>query len=153
MLKEKVGSFSLVLERPFSPFPIHELLLTEDLDILFNRGRVAVATWNKNLVALGLQASGESNGNPGFVVFSSKFLAPKAWTILTGENGNGYPFAQKSTFTSPVSQLVCISSEEDSADSEWGHGSFLLDEYARALDRSKGEVYYNHSLGMRYSKV
>lgn len=153
MLKAKVGYFSLVLERPFLPFPIHELLLTEDLDILFNRGHVAVATWNKNLVGSGLRASGDSNGNPGFVVFSSKFLAPKAWTIITGENGNGYPFAQKSTCTSPVTQLVCISSEEDHADAEWGHGSFPLDEYAKALDRYKGELYYNHSLGMHYSKI
>lgn len=153
VLKEKAGSFSLVLERPFSPFPIHELLLIEDLDILFNRGRVPIATWSKDLVASGLQASRESNGNPGFVVFSSKFLAPKAWTVLTGQNGNGYPFAQKSTFASPVTQLVCISSEEDSMDAEWGHGSFPLDEYTRALDRSKGELHYNHSLGMRYSKI
>ncbi|XP_031265313.1 phosphoglucan phosphatase LSF1, chloroplastic isoform X3 [Pistacia vera] len=76
LLTEKTGSFSLVLERPFSPFPIHQL--QTDFDILFNK---------------------------------------------------------------------------ESGDGEWAHGSFPLEEYIKALDRSKGELYYNHSLGMRYSKI
>lgn len=153
MLKEKAGCFSLVLERPFSPFPIHELLLTHDLDILFNRGRVPIAMWNKTLLASDLQASSESSGNSGFVVFSSKFLASRGWAIFSGQNGNGHPLLQKRTFPSPITQLVCISSEEDSNDAEWGHGSFPLDEYTNALERSKGELYYNHSHGMHYSKI
>lgn len=53
----------------------------------------------------------------------------------------------------PLSQLVTFFSDEDTGDAEWAHGSFPLDEYTKALDRSIGELYYNHSLGMRYSKV
>lgn len=152
MLKEKNGSFGLVLERPFSPFPIKELLSMNDLDILFNRGRVPVSTWSKTLMASVLQGSSESNGNTGFVVFSSKFLVSRAWKMLTSQNG-GLPHVQLNTFPAPLTQLVCISTEEDSTDAEWAHGSFPLDEYTKAIDRSKGEIYYNHSLGMQYSKI
>ncbi|CAH8384757.1 unnamed protein product [Eruca vesicaria subsp. sativa] len=28
-----------------------------------------------------------------------------------------------------------------------------IDEFMKALDRSKGELHYNHALGMRYSKI
>uniref|UniRef100_A0A803LW74 AMP-activated protein kinase glycogen-binding domain-containing protein n=1 Tax=Chenopodium quinoa TaxID=63459 RepID=A0A803LW74_CHEQI len=153
MLKEKVGSFSLVLERPFSPFPIEELLSMNDLDILFNRGRVPVATWSKTLVASALQGSSESGGNSGFVVFSSKFLVSRAWKMLNGQNGNGYLLSQHNSLPASLTQLVCISVEEDSTDAEWSHGSFPLGEYTKAIDRSKGEIYYNHSLGMQYSKI
>ncbi|KAK4603672.1 hypothetical protein RGQ29_012260 [Quercus rubra] len=100
MLKELSGPFSLVLERPFSPFPIHQLHLMSDLDVLFNRGRVSVASWNKSILASNFQTSSEKSG-----------------------------------------------------DGEWAHGNFPLEEYVKALDRSKGELYYNHSLGMRYSKI
>ena len=153
MLKEKKGCFSLVLERPFSPFPIQELLLMNDLDILFNRGRVPVATWSKTLVASAVMGSCSNNGNSGFVVFSPKFLQSKAWKILNNENGNTHPLVQLNTYPAPLSQLICISMEEDSSDAEWTHGSFPLGEYTKAIDRSKGEIYYNHSLGMQYSKV
>ncbi|XP_059451550.1 phosphoglucan phosphatase LSF1, chloroplastic isoform X3 [Corylus avellana] len=101
MLKEKTGSFSLVLERPYSPYPIHQLHLSGGVDMLFNRGRVSVASWNKSILASNLRTSSES------------------------KSGNG----------------------------EWAHGNFPLEEYVRALDRSKGELYYDHSLGMRYSKI
>ncbi|XP_065623683.1 phosphoglucan phosphatase LSF1, chloroplastic-like [Quercus suber] len=74
MLKELSGPFSLVLERPFSPFPIHQLHLMGDLDVLFNRGRVSVASWNKSILASNFQTSSESTGNSGFAMFSSKFL-------------------------------------------------------------------------------
>ncbi|CAO2836405.1 unnamed protein product [Amaranthus hypochondriacus] len=153
MLKEKNGCFSLVLERPFSPFPIQELLLMNDLDILFNRGRVPVATWNKTLVASAVMGSCSNNGNSGFVVFSPKFLQSKAWKVLNNENGNTHPLVQLNTYPAPLSQLICISTEEDSSDAEWTHGSFPLGEYTKAIDRSKGEIYYNHSLGMQYSKI
>ncbi|XP_021842740.1 phosphoglucan phosphatase LSF1, chloroplastic isoform X2 [Spinacia oleracea] len=153
MLKERNGSFSLVLERPFSPFPIEELLSMDYLDILFNRGHVPVATWSKTLVASVLQGSNESSGNSGFVVFSSKFLVSRAWKMLTCQNGNGHPLVQVNTFPPPLTHLVCISAEEDSTDAEWAHGSFPLGEYTKAIDRSKGEIYYNHSLGMQYSKI
>ncbi|KAH9604324.1 hypothetical protein KSS87_011724 [Heliosperma pusillum] len=153
MLKERSGSFSLVLERPFSPFPIQELFLKDDLDILFNRGRVPIATWGNPLKASSLQSSSECFGNSGFVVFSSKFLAPNAWKMLTGQNGNGHAVPQINSFPSTVSQLVSICTEEGSTDAEWAHGSFPLEEYTKALERSKGEIFYNHSLGMQHSKV
>ncbi|KAL1538568.1 Phosphoglucan phosphatase lsf1, chloroplastic [Salvia divinorum] len=79
LAKEKSGAYSLVLERPFAPFPIHQLHLMDDIDILFT--------------------------------------------------------------------------DEASENAEWGHGNFPLEEYAQALDRSKEELYYNHFLGMRYSKI
>ncbi|THG18383.1 hypothetical protein TEA_015458 [Camellia sinensis var. sinensis] len=142
--KGKSGPCSLVLERPFSPFPIQQLHITSDLDILYNRGRVPIATWNKTILASNLQAS-ESSGNSGFVMFSSKFLTTQGWK-LNNQNGHIHPQMQKSTFAAPLSQLVTIFSEEESGDAEWGHGSFSLEEYTKALDRSKGELYYNHSL-------
>ncbi|KAK8290299.1 hypothetical protein V6Z11_D07G249100 [Gossypium hirsutum] len=123
MLTEETGSFSLVLERPFSPFPIHELHQLSDLDILFNR------------------------------VFSSKFLASPGLKFLNDQNGHVGSGLQKNILSSPVSQLVCIFSEKEPGDGEWAHGSFPLEEYIKALERSKGELYYNHFLGMRYSKI
>ncbi|XP_030953953.1 phosphoglucan phosphatase LSF1, chloroplastic isoform X3 [Quercus lobata] len=143
MLKELSGPFSLILERPFSPFPIHQLHLMSDLDVLFNRGRVSVASWNKSILASNFQTSSESTGNSGFVMFSSKFLASHGWKLLNDQNG----------LAQPMSELVCIFSEEESGDGEWAHGNFPLEEYVKALDRSKGELYYNHSLGMHYSKI
>jgi hypothetical protein len=153
MLKEITGPFSLVLERPFSPFPIHQLHLLSDLDILYNRGRVSVASWNKNILASNLQTSSESSGNSGFVMFSSKFLTSQGWKLLNDQNEHIQSKIQKNILAQPMSELVCIFSEEESGDGEWAHGNFPLEEYVKALDRSKGELYYNHSLGMRYSKV
>lgn len=153
MLKEKAGSFSLILERPFSPFPIQQLVLLNDLDNSFNKGRVPIATWNKKILASNLEASSESNGNPGFVTFSSKYLKSQGWKLLNDQNGHIHSQIQKNTVTPPMSPLVCIFSEDESGDGEWAYGSFPLEEYIKALDRSKGELYYNHSLGMRYSKV
>lgn len=160
MLTEKTGSFSLVLERPFSPFPIHQLQLSSDLDILFNRGRVPIATWNKTVLASNLKTSYEGSGNSGFVTFSSKFLTSHGWKLLNDQNENiqydqngNIQSPAQNTHALPVSQLVCIFSEEESGDGEWSHGNFPLEEYIKAIERSKGELYYNHSLGLRYSKV
>lgn len=153
MLEQKTGSFSLVLERPFSPFPIQQLHLMSDLDILFNRGRVPVATWNKTILASNLQTCSDCGGNSGFVTFSPKFITSQGWKFLMGQNGDVNSKMQRNILSPPISQLVCIFSEEESGDVEWAHGSFPLDEYIKALDRSKGELYYNHSLGMRYSKI
>ncbi|XP_020554591.1 phosphoglucan phosphatase LSF1, chloroplastic isoform X2 [Sesamum indicum] len=153
LTKEKSGSCSLVLERPFSPFPIHQLYLMNDLDILFNRGRVPITTWNKNICASNLRASSESSGNSGFAVFSPKFLTSQGWKYLNDQNMNNQPQTVKNTPALPFSPLVAIFTEEVSEDAEWAHGSFPLEEYVKALERSKGELYYNHSLGMRYSKI
>ncbi|KAK4488499.1 hypothetical protein RD792_004263, partial [Penstemon davidsonii] len=147
--KEKSGSCSLVLERPFSPFPIHQLYVMNDLDILFNRGRVPVATWNKSIQASNLRSS----GNSGFVIFCPKYLTTQGWKHLSDQNVNGQPQTVKNTPALPFSPLVSIFTEEGPEDAEWAHGSFPLEEYVKALDRSKGELYYNHSLGMRYSKI
>ncbi|KAL0344000.1 UNVERIFIED_CONTAM: Phosphoglucan phosphatase LSF1, chloroplastic [Sesamum angustifolium] len=52
LTKEKSGSCSLVLERPFSPFPIHQLYLMNDLDILFNRVKNTPALPFSPLIAI-----------------------------------------------------------------------------------------------------
>ncbi|XP_030484234.2 phosphoglucan phosphatase LSF1, chloroplastic isoform X1 [Cannabis sativa] len=153
MLKEKAGSFSLILERPLSPFPIQQLVLLNDLDISFNRGKVPISTWNKCILASNLQPSSESGGNSGFVTFSSKYLKSQGWKSLTDENVRNQSKLQKNTLSPPMSPLVCIFSEDEPGDGEWAYGSFPIEEYIKALDRSKGELYYNHSLGMRYSKI
>lgn len=153
MLKEKTGSLSLILERPFSPFPIQQFNLVGDYAILFNRGRVPMATWNRAILASNLQPSSQGSGNSGFVLFSPKFLRPQGWEILSNQNGFIDSEVQNYTHVNSLSQLVGIFSEEESADAEWAFGSFPLEEYIKALDRSKGELYYNHSLGTRYSKI
>uniref|UniRef100_A0A7N0U9C3 Phosphoglucan phosphatase LSF1, chloroplastic n=1 Tax=Kalanchoe fedtschenkoi TaxID=63787 RepID=A0A7N0U9C3_KALFE len=86
MLKENSGSFSLVLERPFTPFPIHELYHENSQDTV-------------------------------------------------------------------ASSVVSVFTEEVSGDGEWAHGNFPLEEYVKALERAKDELYYNHSAGMQYSKI
>ncbi|GAA0138705.1 phosphatase [Lithospermum erythrorhizon] len=153
LMKEKSGTCSMILERPFMPFPIHQLYLINELDIIFNRGRVPIVTWNKNLLASDLATSCEGSGNSGFVSFSPKYLAPTGWKYLSDQSNSSQPQKSKNALSLPFSQLVSIVSEEVTADDEWAHGSFPLDEYVKALDRSKGELYYNHSLGMRYSKI
>lgn len=141
VLKKQSSSFSLVLERPRSPFPIQQLHKINDLEILFNRGRVPIATWNKTLLASNLQASSESFGNSGFSIFNSKFLTSKGCKLLGNPNEHVILHEDMKLFT------------EEDYEGEWGHGSFPLEEYIKALDRSKGEMYYDHSLGMRYTKV
>jgi hypothetical protein len=44
MINEASGPCSLVLERPFTPFPLNELPLNTDYYMLFNKGRVALVT-------------------------------------------------------------------------------------------------------------
>lgn len=153
MLKERSGSFSLILERPFSPFPIHQLFLFNDLEDSFNKGKVSIATWKKASLASNLQAEPESSGNSGFVTFSPKFLNSEGWKVLNDQDGDFQSLAQKISLNSPTTELVCVFSEDESGEGEWGHGNFPLEEYIKALERSKGELYYNHSLGMHYSKV
>lgn len=153
MMKENSGPCSLVLERPFFPFPIHQLYLMNDIDILYNRGRVPVATWNKNLLASNLRTSCEGSGNSGFIVFSPKLLTLNGWNVLSDGDQIRQQGKLNGTPSLPFSPIINIFSEKDIGDSEWAHGNFPLEEYVMALDRSKGELYYNHDLGMRYSKV
>lgn len=156
MLKDAAESFSLVLERPFSPYPIHQLHLNGDFHNLFNRGLVPFATWNRSLMASHLQPSTESNGNTGFAIFSPKFLASHGWMLLSSEQSGSTDSrvqSNRSFLAKHTSEIIGIFSEEENEDVEWAYGSFPLEEYIRALDRAKGELYYNHSLGMQYSKV
>ncbi|KAI3722296.1 hypothetical protein L2E82_33328 [Cichorium intybus] len=152
MMLEKSGLCSLVLERPFSPFPIQHLHHKSDLDIQFNRGRVPIATWNKTILTSSLRTSSEGNGNSGFIMFTPRFSTPKGWNLLINQNGQSRGRIRKNIPDEPFTQLVTIFSEEDAGD-DWSHGGFPLEEYIKALDRSKDELYYDHSLGMRYSKI
>lgn len=150
-LRDKSGPCSLVLERPFAPFPIHQLHRNEDYHILFNRGRVAVASWNSAVWSTKLNGSSTGGGKSGFAVFSPSLLSSQGWALLPNEKGG---LNQSSTnLASRVSEIVGLYCDEDDANAEWAHGSFPLEEYIKALDRAKGELYYNHSLGMQYSKV
>jgi predicted NodU family carbamoyl transferase len=72
---------------------------------------------------------------------------------LGNQNQHAITHGERNSFTEQTIQLACVFSEEASGDGDWAHGSFPLEEYIKALDRSKDEMYYNHSLGMRYSKV
>ncbi|CAI0455195.1 unnamed protein product, partial [Linum tenue] len=149
VLKEDVDPnkpMTLVLERPFFPFPIHLLDFSSDIGS-FNRGRVAVVTWNKSLLASGLQ-SNEENGNSGFASFSWNFLSHHGWKLLNDRTGR-----MESPELRYKTQVVSILSEEQFGDGEWAHGNFPLEEYVAALERSKDELYYDHSLGMHYTKV
>lgn len=156
MTKDKSGTCTLVLERPFSPFPVHQLFLLNDLDIQFNRGRLPVATWNSNLLISNLGTSEKGSGNSGFVTFSPKYLNAQGWKHLNNQEmtrGRQTEITKTNSPALPVSPIVSLFTMEESADVEWAHGSFPLEEYVKALDRTKGELHYNHSLGMRYNKV
>uniref|UniRef100_A0A6V7QT62 Phosphoglucan phosphatase LSF1, chloroplastic n=1 Tax=Ananas comosus var. bracteatus TaxID=296719 RepID=A0A6V7QT62_ANACO len=156
LLKDTPGSFSLVLERPFSPYPINQLHLHGEYHSLFNRGRVPQATWNKTVLAPNLHPSSEGSGNCGFAVFSPKFSGQQGWMLLASEtsgNGDNKVLENVGTSGKQISEIVNIFSEEGNEDVDWAYGSFPLEEYIKALDRAKGELYYNHSLGMQYSKV
>ncbi|KAE9605119.1 putative Dual specificity protein phosphatase [Lupinus albus] len=153
VLKEQTSSFSLILERPTSPFPIQLLHTMNDQEILFNIGRVPIVTWNKTLLASSFQSSSESSGNSGFLMFNSKFLKSKGSQLLIYQNGHAITHGERNFFTENMPRLVCIFTEEACGDGDWSHGSFPIEEYIQALNRSKDEMYYNHSLGMRYSKV
>ncbi|KAI4350692.1 hypothetical protein L6164_005122 [Bauhinia variegata] len=153
VMKEKTGPFSLVFERPKYPFPIQLFQNTNDLEILFNRGRVPIATWNKTLLASNLQPSSKSPGNSGFLIFNTKFLTSKGCRLMSNQNEHVVSHQERNLFTESIDQLACIFTEEECGDGDWAHGSFPLEEYIQALERSKDELYYNHSLGMRYTKL
>ncbi|KAG6494045.1 hypothetical protein ZIOFF_049063 [Zingiber officinale] len=152
MLKTNKGSFSLVLERPFSPYPIQHLHPSDVYHALFNKGQVAFATWNKNVLAKDLYSGSEANGKSGFAIFSAKFLQSEGWMLLSSQGSvnsllqsNSHPLAKH------AHELISTLSEEEQG--EWAYGSFPLEEYIKALDRAKGELYYNHSLGMQFSRI
>ncbi|VFQ91897.1 unnamed protein product [Cuscuta campestris] len=153
IMQDGSGSCSLIFERPFSPFPIHQLYLMDVVDILFNRGRVPIVTWNKNLLASNLRTLCESSGNSGLASFSSKYLTSKGWRALDSQNETIEQNVPNNTPPIPFSPLVNIFCEKATRDAQWAHGNFPLEEYIKALDRSKGDLYYNHALGMRYSKI
>lgn len=146
-MKEISGNCSLVFERPFVPFPVHKLFIVDDIDVTFNRGRIPVVTWNSSVH---LQ---KWSGNSGFAVFCPKFVTSKGWKYLKDQYKNGDAKISWNGPSLPFSPLVSIFTDGAPEDAEWGHGSFPLDEYVKALGRSEEDPYYNHSLGMSYSKV
>ncbi|XP_006844991.2 phosphoglucan phosphatase LSF1, chloroplastic isoform X1 [Amborella trichopoda] len=159
LLKDREGTVSLILERPFPPFPINQYPLMGDPELLFNRGRVPIVTWNRNLLTSNLQPSSKENGNVGFVCYSPKFLKPLGWKLLSSletesldtQGGNGN--VNSKIHLKTPKQIIRILSEVESGEVEWSYGNFPVDEYIKALDRSEGELYYNHFLGMQYSKI
>ena len=151
VLKQESGPCNLVLERPVAPYPIHQLHQNEDYHILFNRGRVSLPTWNSAMLSSKLNKSSSGNGKSGFAIFSPRLLSSQGWAHLSSEKDG---LNRRSTnLANWMSEIVGFYSDEDDMDAEWAHGSFPLEEYIKALDRAKGELYYNHSLGMQYSKV
>ncbi|KAL6644308.1 hypothetical protein ACP70R_015916 [Stipagrostis hirtigluma subsp. patula] len=150
-LSDKSGPCNLVLERPFAPFPIHQLHQNEDYHILFNRGRLPIASWNSALLSRKLNESSVGIGKSGFAIFSPRLLSSQGWTLLSNEKGG--PNQSSTVLANRISEIVGFYSDEDDVEAEWAHGSFPLEEYIKALDRAKGELYYNHSLGMQYSKI
>ncbi|KAE8773326.1 phosphoglucan phosphatase LSF1, chloroplastic [Hordeum vulgare] len=151
VLKQESGPVNLVLERPFAPYPIHQLHQNEDYHILFNRGRVPLPTWNSAMLASKLNKSSPGNGKSGFAIFSPRLLSSQGWVLLSSEKDG---LNRRSTnLANRISEIVGFYSDEDDMNAEWAHGSFPLEEYIKALDRAKGELYYNHSLGMQYSKI
>jgi hypothetical protein len=98
-----------------------------------------------------LNDSSSGNGNSGFAIFSPRLLSSQGWALLYREK-DGLN-SRSTNLANRISEIVGFYSDEDDMDAEWAHGSFPLEEYIKALDRAKGELYYNHSLGMQYSKV
>eukprot|EP00257_Ricinus_communis_P019224 XP_015578149.1 phosphoglucan phosphatase LSF1, chloroplastic [Ricinus communis] len=115
-------------------------------------GRIPIATWNKTILSSNLKAS-EGSGNSGFITFSSKFLTSHGWKLLNDDPKGYVDLPSQKTLRSPVSQFVCVFSERESGDGEWAYGNFPVEEYIKALERSEGELYYNHGLGMRFRKI
>ncbi|CAN6483694.1 unnamed protein product [Victoria cruziana] len=151
LLKVKDGPLRVVLERPFSPFPVHQLHISSSFDVSFNRGRVPFVTWNKSMLASDLRSSSGKESNSGFALFSPKFIKPKGWKLLLMERTAVNSEILDSRRTSI--ELIDIYSEEEIMEGEWHYGSFPLEEYVQALQRSEGELIYNHFLGMQLSKI
>ncbi|KAG0455030.1 hypothetical protein HPP92_024322 [Vanilla planifolia] len=152
MLVDIVGTLSLVLERPFAPYPIQQLHLDIDYDILFNKGKVPFATWNVTLLASRLQPFNR-HFNTGFAIFSPRFLTPPGCMLLLSQDRKEGSEFKLQNNKNHAGEVAGICSEENIGDVEWAFGSFPLEEYVKALERAKSELYYNHSLGMQYSKI
>jgi hypothetical protein len=89
-----------------------------DLEIVYNRGRVPVVTWNKTLLASNLQPSSESSGNSGFSMFNSKFLNSNGSKLLGNQNQHAITHGERNSFTEQTIQLACVFSEEESGDGD-----------------------------------
>jgi hypothetical protein len=176
MINEASGPCSLVLERPFTPFPLNELPLNADYNMLFNKGRVSLATWNNKFVQASylrssddknnnenqsLNGNGNGNGNGdkngsgkvngngkvGFAIFSPQLLSPRGWAQLSRDRDGTMRSSKLKT------EIIAKWAEEEAVETNWSYGGFPLEEYIKALDRGKDELCYNHSRGMQYSKV
>lgn len=170
MINEASGPCSLVLERPFAPFPLHELPLNADYSMLFNKGHVPLTTWDNKFVQASylrpsydknnnenrsLNRDGNGNGNGkvngngrvGFAIFSPQLLSPSGWAQLSRERDGTMRSLKLKT------EIIAKWAEEEGVETDWSYGGFPLEEYIKALDRGKDELCYNHSHGMQYSKV
>eukprot|EP00252_Welwitschia_mirabilis_P019533 TRINITY_DN4539_c0_g1_i2.p1 TRINITY_DN4539_c0_g1~~TRINITY_DN4539_c0_g1_i2.p1 ORF type:complete len:614 (+),score=116.43 TRINITY_DN4539_c0_g1_i2:112-1953(+) len=159
-IKEIKGPIHLIFERPVFPFPIQKFPLS-DQGASYNQGKVACVTWDKSLLAPALQPVTGEHGNVGFVIYSSKFLNPKGWKMLSKHAKSQANVrelyinsSKRVSHVSPSDDLVAMFAEEESHEgTEWSYGSFAIDEYMDALNRAEAEPHYNHSLGMKCTKI
>lgn len=171
IINEASGPCSLVLERPFTPFPLHDLPLSADYNMLFNKGRVPLTTWNTNFLQpshlpppnhqdnhndnqnTNPNANGngnskhKGNGCVGFAIFSPQLLSPQGWAQLSRDRDGTMKNSKLKT------EIIAKWAADDVLETDWSYGGFPLEEYIKALERGKDELCYNHSLGMQYSKI
>ncbi|KAL2620982.1 hypothetical protein R1flu_001187 [Riccia fluitans] len=163
-IKSRVGPVSLVLER--SP-PVCRSTFTNS-EAPFNVGRVAVTTWNNSNLIEPYQPSVKPHGGyVGFATFSSRYVLPKELHRLarfkpdeTQWNQGSYTHFGRMSRESGYGdeetyEVIGSFSDEDMSDgeTEWTHGSYNEEEYLSALERSEGDLIYNPSRGIKYTKI
>lgn len=146
---------SLVLER--SPPPV-QADLKKKIEIPFNAGRVAFATWNGSILAYPYQG-----GTVGFLTFSTRYVMPKGLSSLVGATAVAEPYVsftgrrQLGDFQGEDDfEVIASASDEDEEEdnqTEWAYGDFNNDEYQAALTRAQKDFTYNPNRGTSYTKV
>eukprot|EP00250_Pteridium_aquilinum_P014980 c22313_g2_i1 orf=278-2104(-) len=161
-IKNRIGSVSLVFERPTSPARIHPLL--GDGGPFFNCGRVAFATWNGRYVTPDPEVFGtdaENEGRIGFSMFSARFLRSEGLKVLakwkiSANHTTGHAKGARNGYSEKVLSndvVTYFSEEETDGEVEWTHGNFPLEDYTLALKRAEKDLCYNHSLGIQITKI
>eukprot|EP00249_Psilotum_nudum_P004252 c17796_g1_i1 orf=370-2274(-) len=165
------GPVSLVLERPVPPLLVQSLV-SRSTEYSFNCGHVAIATWQFNILTSDLQPSrsdSKKEGKVGFSVYTSKFLQPRGLKALArlsrvmhedinykdnvnARAANTYSVTSLLEVDMPC-EVIASFSDEPGGKVEWTHGDFPIEEYNCSLERAKGDLSYNHSLGMQYTKI
>jgi hypothetical protein len=155
-IKARNGSVSLVLERSVTP-PVHtRVKKAMEMPVAFNPARVAVATWNGNVLANPYQG-----GSIGFVTFTPKFLRPKglmslasATEVKDSASNTNRSRALGDFQVEDRNEVVASATAEDfDGEIQWTDGPFMSEEYEAALARSQGDLIYNAASGISYSKV